>query len=84
MNSIISYSATTKLLQGSETCTHKCVIFVEIIEIEIYFKFVKNQLNLYNCKHFPLHMYTLYAYIAYVYVCFQMHIHYLVYFPNLN
>ena len=75
----------TNLLQGSEIYTQKCVIVIEIIEIEIYFKiflkFVKNQFNLYNCKHFPLHIYT---YIPYVYICFQMHIHYPVYFPNFN
>ena len=33
MNSIMSYGDKTKLLQGSETCNQKCLIFVEIIEI---------------------------------------------------
>ena len=64
----------------------KCILIIEIIEIEIFLRnileFVKNQFNLYNCKHFPLYICTLYTYIANVYVCFQMHIHYPVYFHN--
>ena len=33
VNSIMSYDDKPKLLQGSVTCTQKCLIFVEIIEI---------------------------------------------------
>ena len=44
-------------------------------DVTTFLNFVKIQLNFNNCKHFPLHIYTLYTYISSVYERFQMHIH---------
>ena len=84
MNYIMNYGNKTNLLQGSENFTQKCVIVIKIIVIKIYFKIFKIQFNSTNCKHFPLHICTIYTFISYVYESFQMHIHYTVYFYNFN
>ena len=41
MNYIMNYDNKTNLLQGCEIFSQKCVIVIEIIEIEIYFKIFK-------------------------------------------
>ena len=39
MNSIMNYGNKTNLLQGSEFFFQKCIMVIELIENEIYFKF---------------------------------------------
>ena len=71
MNSIMKYGNKTNLLQGSEIFTQKCVMFIEIIEIEIYFKNFKILLKfslILTIVNIFLYLYILYILIYHMYM----------------